>query len=210
MRGLPDAGGSAPDERHLERRLKLGRALERAQRIVPLDRLADSFAQRVFKSRATRSQARARPAPARAGSPFRGSARSARSARRPSTFCCCGSAVVSAGQRAEVIVLGGAVDDAALMATGAIFVTGPAAATDYVELARCYGIEALLAPDRGGGYGDLEATAAALGVRQAYFDWSFGAFPVELGDLSLDPRICDDKAAAWIVAWMNGERQTSE
>ena len=52
----------------------------------------------------------------------------------------------------------------------------------------------------------FRSEATALGAPKAYFDWSFGAFAVEWGDLSLDPRICEDKAAARIVDWINGER----
>jgi len=99
-------------------------------------------------------------------------------------------------------------DDSALMATGKAFVAGPVAPEGYAELARGYGADALLAPGRGGGYGDLEAAAEELNAPKAYFDWSFGAFAVEWGDLSLDPRICEDKAAAEIVAWTDGEGQS--
>ena len=96
------------------------------------------------------------------------------------------------------------------MATEKAFVTGPARAEEYLDLAQAYELGALISPDRAGGFGDLDATASALGLPKAYFDWSFGAFPVERGDLSLDPRICEDKAAARIVAWMDLERGGGE
>jgi hypothetical protein len=111
---------------------------------------------------------------------------------------------------ALLVVIGGCIDDEALLATEKAFVTGPAAAEEYLELVQAYQIYALLAPDRGGGFGDLDATAAALALPKAYFDWSFGAFPVDLGDLSLDPRICEDKAATRIVAWMDLKRGGEE
>ncbi len=114
--------------------------------------------------------------------------------------------LAAVGSASELVVFGAALDDEALMATGCAFVAGPTPPQDYAELARDYGADALLAPGRGGGYGELEAAAAQLGAPKAFFDWSFGAFPVEWGDLSLDPRICDDKAAAQIVAWIHEER----
>jgi hypothetical protein len=195
-------------QRNETRRLRLGRALERTARVVPLDRLAEAFARRVFKSRAGPAEpllladvmAERRP-PARiarlgALSPQPTPAVDRlllRIARR----------LAQSDAEASLVVFGACVDDAAVMATGKAFVTGPARAADFLEMARDYAVDALFAPDRGGGFGDLDAVAAALGLPKAYFDWSFGAFAAEAGDLSLDPRICEDKAAARIVAWMD-------
>ena len=196
------------DEGQRQRRAKLGRALERAEAVIPLDRMAAAFAERVFKTPRAPSQG---PSPT-AVWPARG--RIVRlGALYPHRTPAVDRLMLRLGRRlaegdGELVVFGGAVDDEALMATGAIFVTGPVAAEDYADLARGYGVEALIAPDRGGGYGDLEAAATALALPKAYFDWSFGAFPVEAGDLSLDPRICDDKAARLIVDWMNGSAGT--
>ena len=192
----------------LQRRFRLGRALERADRIAPLDRLAESFALRVFKSRVVRLE-RAPPATRPAGSIARVAALYPfRSAAGDRLLLAIARRLAVEGRRADLVVFGATMDDSALMATGKAFVAGPVAPQDYAELARDYGADALLAPDRGGGYGDLEAAAAALDAPKAYFDWSFGAFAVEWGDLSLDPRICEDKAAAEIVAWTDGERQS--
>lgn len=190
-----------------KRRFRLGRALERADRIVPIDRLAESFALRVFKSRVARLE-RAPAAPARREGAI---ARVAalypyRSGAGDRLLLQIGRRLAAEGRAAELIVFGATMDDCALMATGKVFVAGPVAPQDYADLAHDYGADALLAPGRSGGYGDLEAAAAALGAPKAYFDWSFGAFPVEWGDLSLDPRICEEKAVAEIVAWINGER----
>ena len=196
------------------RRLKLARALERAERVVPLDRLAESFAQRVFKARAAgfapdpaepaaRASRRAGAAIARLGALY-----PRRSPAVDRLLIDLARRLAAEEVEAELVVFGASLDDAALMATGKAFVTGQVAAKDYVELARDYGVEALVAPERGGGYGDLEAAAAAVQAPKAFFDWSFGAFAVESGDLSLDPRICDDKAARLIVDWMKGEGRT--
>ena len=199
--------------RDARRRAKLGVALERAARVVPLDRVAEVFGRRVFRARASAFET---PTP------------------RPDVLAPKGrierlgilyphpSAVIErlllrlarrlAGLNAPalLLVIGGCIDDEALMATEKAFVTGPARAEEYLDLAQAYELGALISPDRAGGFGDLDATASALGLPKAYFDWSFGAFPVERGDLSLDPRICEDKAAARIVAWMDLERGGGE
>jgi hypothetical protein len=190
----------------------LGRALERAERVVPLDRLAESFALRVFKTRAARWRSEEAPAPS-AARPAAGAISRLgvlyphRTAAVDRLLLRLGRRLAAENAAADLVVFGAAVDDSALMATGKVFVTGPVRAEEFVDLACDYAVDALLAPERGGGYGDLEATAAEIGVRKAYFDWSFGAFAIEWGDLSLDPRVCHDKAAALIVAWMRGERQ---
>ena len=177
----------------------------RADEIAPVDRIAESFVNRVFKSRASRcatppltARGVARDAASRLGAfyPQRAPATERLLLRLARRF---------AGGGGELVVFGAALDESALFATGAAFVTGRVAPDELAELARHLGVDALLAPARGGGFGEVEAAAAALSARMAYFDWSFGAFQAEAGDLSLDPRICDDKATAEIVAWMNGE-----
>jgi GT2 family glycosyltransferase len=186
------------------RRLKLGRALERAAHIAPLDRLADSFARRVFKARVGAFDAPALPAPAagpltRIGVLY----------PHPSPLIDRLLRRLGGGHGPEIVVLGESLDDRALMATGRIFVTGPVADGDLVETLRRYRVDALLGPDRSGGFGELEAAAAQIGAPKAYFDWSFGALAPAPGDLSLDPRICDDKAVARIDAWASAEEPAS-
>jgi O-antigen biosynthesis protein len=201
--------------RDIRRRAKLGVALERATSVVPLDRVAEVFARRVFRARAAAFEPTA-PEP-RAQSP----ASKGRIARlgvlypHPSAAVerlllrlARGLAILNAPKL--LVVIGGCLDDEALMATEKAFVTGPAGADEYLDLVQCYELDALFSADRAGGFGDLDATASSLGLPKAYFDWSFGALPVELGDLSLDPRICEDKAAARIVAWMDLQRGGGE
>jgi len=182
------------------RRAKLGRALERANQIVPLDRVADHFARRVFKTRVAAFDvaAPAPPAPrvkTRIGVlyPHR-SPMIDRLLRR-----------LGRGDGPEIVVLGESLDERTLMASGRLFVTGPVAGGDRTETLRRYRVDALLGPDRAGGFGELEAAAAQIGASKAYFDWSFGALAPAPGDLSLDPRICDEKAAARIDAWASAE-----
>ncbi|MDE3175599.1 MAG: glycosyltransferase family 2 protein, partial [Pseudomonadota bacterium] len=198
---------SRPDEAsgRQARRLKLGRALERAGRVIPLDPLAESFAQRVFKARAAPFEGARAPSAGRAGPLARLGVLYPH--RQPATdrlLLRLARRLAASGADADIVVFGETLDDNAAMATGRMFVAGRASPDDYLALGEYYAVDGWLAPDRGGGYGDLEATAR--GAPKAYFDWSFGAFAVEWGDLSLDPRICEDKAAARIARWMSGER----
>lgn len=190
---------------HSLRRFKLGRALERAGRVIPLDRLAESFAQRVFKSRAAAFEGARAAATSRAGPIARlGVLYPHRKPETDRLLLRLGRRLAGSGAESDIVVFGATLDDNAAMATGRIFVTGRASPEDYVALGEHFRVDGWLAPDRGGGYGDLEASA--IGAPKAYFDWSFGAFAVEWGDLSLDPRICEDKAAARIARWINGEQ----
>jgi GT2 family glycosyltransferase len=199
--------------RDVHRRAKLGVALERATRVVPLDRVAEVFARRVFRARAGAFEApepRA-TAPATIGTIERlGVLYPHPSAAVERLLLRLARRLAMLNAPALLIVIGGCLDDEVLMATKKAFVTGPAEVGEYLDLVQAYELDALLSPDRAGGFGDLDATASALGLPKAYFDWSFGAFPVEVGDLSLDPRICEDKAAARIVAWMDLQRGGGE
>jgi hypothetical protein len=196
------------------RRLRLGRALERAAGVVPLDRLSDAFARRIFKSR-TRAMAPLSDEKA-AERPASTAARRKLGVLAPQPSAAVDRLLLRIARRlaaanapASLVVFGACLDDAALMATTKAFVTGPAGGAEYLEMAQDYAVDAWLAPERGGGFGDLDALARRLAAPKAYFDWSFGALPADAGDLSLDPRICEDKAAALIVAWMNLGRPTA-
>jgi GT2 family glycosyltransferase len=201
--------------RDARRRVKLGATLERATRIIPLDRVAEVFGRRVFRARAgafepPASEPRA-PSPASKGRIERlGVLYPHPSAAVERLLLGLARRLAMLNAPKLLVIIGGCLDDEALMATEKAFVTGPASVDEYLDLVQCYELDALISADRAGGFGDLDATAAALGLPKAYFDWSFGALPVELGDLSLDPRICEDKAAARIVAWMDLKRGGGE
>ena len=200
--------------RDQSRRLKLGRALQRAERVTPLDRIAQTFAERVFRGRAGALEplaAKSLPASRGPRSPV-----AALGALSPHPSVAIDSLLLRLARRLQaspeprrLVVFGACVDDARLMAAGTAFVTGPANPSEYLELARHYAVDALLSPDRGGGFGELDALAAALGAAKAYFDWSFGGFRADEGDLSLDPRLCAEKAASLLEAWMRGESEPS-
>ena len=101
----------------------------------------------------------------------------------------------------RMIVLGDCADTRRLMADGAVFVTGPMRPSEMRDAAIQHGIGRWLLPDRTGFFGLVDELAQALGAPKAYFDWSFGALRTEAGDLALDPRLCDSKAAAAVADW---------
>jgi len=106
------------------------------------------------------------------------------------------------GRATKIVVVGRCIDDLALMATGNVFVTGPAAPDEYERLVAQFDIGALLSADRTAFFGLLDRLALATGAPKAYFDWSFGALERQERDLSIDPRICDEKAIDAIASWL--------
>lgn len=109
-----------------------------------------------------------------------------------------------------VVVLGACVNEPEVTAASAVFVVGAASPREYEGLIERYRIGRLAVLDRYGFFGVLDACAAAVGQRKAYFDASEGAEPVAPGDLALDPRICDAKAVGAIAAWLReGEADTA-
>jgi hypothetical protein len=111
------------------------------------------------------------------------------------------------GIETPIVVLGRCVDDLGLMATGNVFVTGPAAQDEYERLVAQYEIGALALLYRTAFFGLLDRLARAAGTPKAYFDWSFGALDTDAGDLSLDPRICDEKAASSLASWVGARNR---
>ena len=102
----------------------------------------------------------------------------------------------------KIVVFGRCVNDLAVMAPGNAFVTGEIKADEYSRLIVQYGVCALMSPYRTCLFGLMDDVAGNAGLPKAYFDWSFGALPTEDGDLALDPRICDERAAAAIAGWL--------
>jgi hypothetical protein len=100
------------------------------------------------------------------------------------------------------LVVGEPVQARALMSAGTLFVTGPSDGKDWAEALDHYEAAAVCAPQRWSGYGPLERVTRDRGLPKAYFDWSMGALPLREPDLSLDPRLCDQKAAARLLDWL--------
>ena len=56
-------------------------------------------------------------------------------------------------------------------------------------------------PYRTGYFYLLETVAGLASLPKAYFDWSFGLMKTDPKDLSLDIRLCDQKAANRVATW---------
>lgn len=109
----------------------------------------------------------------------------------------------SAGGVFRLFVFGACVNEQIVAASGAVFVLGPCAPGEYVELCQRYRIGRLAVFDRQGFFGVLDECAAAVGAPKAYFDLSMGAVATEPGDLALDSHLGDREAAEAIAAWLD-------
>jgi hypothetical protein len=105
-----------------------------------------------------------------------------------------------AGLHADVIVFGACLDDEAAMSSGVVFVTGSAQPVEYPEMIATYEVGLLLCPYRKSHFWVFNEKLRDL--PKAYFDWSFGVAERREGDLAMDPRICDAKAAQQVISWM--------
>jgi GT2 family glycosyltransferase len=203
--GFPSRVGDADGGARSRERLQLG--LAHAAAIRPLDRMGEAFSRRVFKAKALALDEDAPPGtrldPAVAvGAPVLGVL-----APLPSTAAdrlILRLARLFARSRVEttIVVLGRCVDDLALMAAGNVFVTGAAEPDEYERLAEQYGVGPLWLPDRTSFFGLLDRLSLARAAPKAYFDWSFGAMERRVGDLSIDPRLCDERATETIAFWL--------
>ena len=101
------------------------------------------------------------------------------------------------------LVIGRSLDDGRLMSNHNLFVTGAVGESELGDVLVHYGVSVLLAPDRWRGFGPVEHWASRLDCCKAYFDWSLGGMPARPGDLALDPRLCDQKAAHLAVDWLS-------
>ncbi len=104
--------------------------------------------------------------------------------------------------RASVVVLGRCSNELGLMSKRRIFVTNVIAEDEYERVLRQYRITHLLSPYRTRRFGLVDRLSAVNGLPKGYFDWSFGALDHKVGDLALDPRICFERAARQIGAWI--------
>jgi GT2 family glycosyltransferase len=106
------------------------------------------------------------------------------------------------GIQAFIIVLGRCSNELGIMARHRIFVTNEIGADEYERVIRQYRITHLFSPYRTRHFGLVDRLGAAFGLSKGYYDWSFGALDKEAADLALDPRICFERAAQEIGAWI--------
>ncbi len=200
-----------PEELSVRQRRLLA-ALKRADSIRPADRMAEAFAKRVFKDGAVPLE----PDAAAFAKPTRRAGAAGLGVLAPSRSGLVDQLVVTLGRKfaqwrmpTEIIVFGRCVDDLAAMASGNVFVTGDVEEEEYGRLFEQYGIAALILPYRTCFFGLLDRIAERAELPKAYFDWSFGSLGVSTGDLSMDPRICDVKAAHAIADWRRADEFSS-
>jgi GT2 family glycosyltransferase len=195
-----DAGAEAPRsgrKRHV---------LARAKKIRPLDRMAEAFAREIFGAALVPPL----DEPAIIPTPLPRAARADALAivvPMPDPLVdrliiALGRALRLRGVDVQVVVLGGCADDLAVMASGNVFVAGPVATEEYEPLLRQYGAMALMSPSRTRFFGTVDRLARRFGLPQAGFDYSMGRLTRSEGDLALDPRLCDAKAASLAADWL--------
>jgi hypothetical protein len=105
----------------------------------------------------------------------------------------------------NIVVLGSCLNEADVAGAGSVIIVGPGEDDDYERLARLCRVGRFALFDRRSLFGPLDRLARRMGAPKAYFDWSFGALPAEPGDLVMDPRVCDEKAAAAVAFWLDSD-----
>ncbi len=101
--------------------------------------------------------------------------------------------------RTHIIVLGRAVDEEQLRSSGNLWVSGPIAAGEIADVARCHGVDALLSPYRDGTSWPLDELRGALGTPCAAFGAAWDGMGAD--DLALDPLAPEQDACLAIAAW---------
>jgi O-antigen biosynthesis protein len=181
-----------------------------AETIIPLDRMASAFCTAYLKPLLVS------PCPA---SQHERTIAARLNSNRPTLGVLCPEAtpetdrqIATLGRiflRAEIdvwiVVLGLCVDELGIMASDSVFVAGRVARHEYARVFQQYRITKLFSPYRTRHFGLVDTLGAAYGLKKAYFDWSFGALEKDAGDLSLDPRICLERAALEVGAWLINE-----
>jgi GT2 family glycosyltransferase len=181
--------------------------LARARAIRPLDRMAEAWTRRRFGASCVVSQAVPDIVPtplAQCG--FTGPGVLAvivplPDAQADQFLIALGRAFARRDGTARIVALGACVDDFAVMAAGNVFVAGPVETGEYERLLRQYEVSALMAPYRTRFFGWADRLSRRFALPLAFFDLSMGELSVGAGDLALDPRLCDAKAAARIADW---------
>jgi O-antigen biosynthesis protein len=189
---------------------RMREVLRRTEVIIPLDRMAAAFSASYLKSFV------ALPC---ASPPSRGPIASVAKLGQAILGVVCPEATGEADRQiialgrmfrlrdidASIVVLGQCVEELRLMASGNIFVTGAIARQEYPQVILQYGIGRLFSPYRTRHFRLADDLGALCGLQKGYFDWSFGSLEIDDGDLALDPRICVERAALEVGAWLLDE-----
>ncbi len=186
------------------------RILARAAGFRPLDRMSEQIARHMFGDVAVASFVEppivARPVP-RAQHGVLAVVAPLCDARADRLVVALGRALRRIDDSARIVVFGGCVDDLAVMRAGDIFVAGPVEQDGIERLLRQYDVSALMSPYRARLFDRIDRISRAFALPKACFDFSFGKLALEDGDLALDPRLCDAKAASRVAQWYCGLSQ---
>jgi O-antigen biosynthesis protein len=182
-------------------------ALREAEAIIPLDRMAAAFCAANFTSLtilrcAPRPNAGADAVKAAPGEAILGVFSPEGTLETDRQILALGRLFERQRIDASIVVLGRCLHDLGVMESGRIFVTSVIGDDEHARVLRQYRISKLLSPYRTRHFGLIDRLSTGFGLPKAYFDWSFGALEREPGDLVLDPRICLERAAFEIGAWM--------
>ena len=190
-----------------EDRRRTRELIAKAESIAPMDRMAAAFCAANLKS--AKVLHLAPPPDTRANTVKLKSGRTALGVLSPEPNAETGRQILAIerlldekGIEASIVVLGRCFNELRMMSRRRIFVTGLVIEEEYERTLRQYRITHLLSPYRTRHFGIADRLSAAFGLPKGYFDWSFGALSREGGDLALDPRICFEKAALEIGAWI--------
>jgi GT2 family glycosyltransferase len=205
---LPQAAAAAADDRsRTGDRCRTRVALDKAEAVIPLDRLAAAFCAANLTSLtilpcAPQSNEAAHAVNASPGEAILGVISPEDTPEADRQVLALDRQFERQRINASIVVLGRCVHDLGIMERGRIFVTGVVPDEEYVRVLRQYRISKLFSPYRTRYFGLIDRLSAGLGLRKGYFDWSFGALGRDPGDLALDPRICCERAAFETSAWM--------
>ena len=180
-------------------------ASSRAESVIATDPLSAAIAGQVFAGRPIRCDARSTD---RSASNSMNTARPCLAVLAPTLspavdrlLQAIGRANARSPAEAPIIIIGACIDDLAVMAAGNLHVCGPTPPIDYERLIAQYEVGFVLSPYRTGGFWVFDDLPSPTRLPRAYFDWSFGAMPVKEFDLGIDPRTCDERAAALLLSW---------
>ena len=181
--------------------------IARAELIAPMDRMAAAFCAANLKSAkvlhlAPPPDARANTVKLKPGRTTLGVLSPEPNAETDRQILAIERLLDEKGLQFSVVMLGQSLDELSMMLKRSIFVTGHIIDDEYERVLRQYRITHLLSPYRTRHFGIVDRLSAAFGLPKGYFDWSFGALSCEAGDLALDPRICFERAALEIGAWI--------
>ena len=197
------------DESRAQRLRRHRDLLAEAHAIRPLDRMSETFARHVFREALVleapeiEAPVWASPIPAvQTGEGALAIVAPAPCALADRLTIGLARDLLQRGAATRIVVFGECVNDLAVMSPGNVFVAGKVETEEYERLFRQYEVSALMSPYRTRFFGRLDLLSHFSGLPKAYFDWTFGKMAIADGDLALDPRLCDAKAAALVAGWL--------